>query len=494
MLFDDKASALSVVTADPDNDAALHEVKLAASVREVRPLVARPAAVRAAISAHYRGEAQAFASLIRRSPLDLFNDNPWERKSAPALGSQTLPRGAQWSERSSPPEGPMTDPGPRTTQAVKSPPSHPALSPERALTQRQPQLASPPLEATTDDNAAQPPKPAGLPGMPGPPKTTSQSQAMVIAVTSPPFVESLNVMVSLLENNRADLRGHSSTVARLVRKTCERIGLSAMQTAATVTGAYLHDIGKMGTYHLTALNVSEYEGHRVAALKSVDLPVRLMESVGLLPETLTALASMYERYDGQGLPNGQAAKDIPLGARILAVADTYADLTQNPRNPYRAILRPFEACEVLSGFRGTIFDPNIIDLFRQSTTGEDLRARLLSDRRLVLLVDPDPEETTVLELRLIEHGFEIKTARTLAQAHRLLAENEVAAVVSEMDLDTPEAGLALLEGAVKQPEGNPITWVFLTAKTDRNRANAPSTSASMTSYRSRLPPRSSRPS
>jgi response regulator RpfG family c-di-GMP phosphodiesterase len=293
---------------------------------------------------------------------------------------------------------------------------------------------------------------------------------MLIPVASTPFIESLNVLVSLLENNRAELRGHSSMVARLTRKTCERIGLSPTQIAATVASAYLHDIGKMGAYHLTALNVSEYEGHRVAALKSVDLPVRLMESVGLLPETVSALAGVYERYDGQGLPNGQAAKDIPLGARILAVADTYADLTQNPRNPYRAILRPFEACEVLGRFRGTIFDPNIVDLFRQSTTGEDLRARLLSDRRLVLLADPDPEETTVLELRLIEHGFEIKTARTLAQAQRLLAENEFHAVVSEIDLDTPEAGLALREGIVKQADGNAITWVFLTAKTDRKRA------------------------
>ncbi len=115
-----------------------------------------------------------------------------------------------------------------------------------------------------------------------------------------------------------------------------------------------------------------------------------MESVGLLPETQATIASMYERYDGQGIPNGQAGKDIPLGARILAVADTYADLTQNPRNPYRKILRPFEACEVLLQYRGSVFDPNIVDIFRQSMTGEDMRAKLLSDRHEALIVDPDP--------------------------------------------------------------------------------------------------------
>ncbi len=305
-----------------------------------------------------------------------------------------------------------------------------------------------------------------------PPKSPSLPPAAppLPPAVSPQLIEALNVLVSLLESTRADLRGHSSMVARLTRKTCERIGLSPLQIAAFTAAAYLHDLGKMGAYHLTALNVSEYEGHRVAAGKGADLPVHLMESVGLLPETKGAIASMYERYDGQGIPNGQAGKDIPLGARILAVADTYADLTQNPRNPYRKILRPFEACEVLLQYRGTVFDPNIVDIFRQSTTGEDMRAKLLSDRHEALIVDPDPEETTVLELRLIEQGFEVKIARTVAQAKKILSENEIDAVVSEIDLDTPDAGIALREQLLKDGKGRDITWVVLTGKTDRQSA------------------------
>jgi CheY-like chemotaxis protein len=149
------------------------------------------------------------------------------------------------------------------------------------------------------------------------------------------------------------------------------------------------------------------------------------------------------------------------------VADTYADLTQNPRNPYRKILRPFEACEVLLQYRGTIFDPNIVDIFRQSTTGENMRAKLLSDRHEALIVDPDPEETTVLELRLIEQGFEVKIARTVAQAKKILAEGEIDAVVSEIDIDTPDAGLALREQFAKN---RALTWVVLTGKTDRQAA------------------------
>ncbi len=237
-----------------------------------------------------------------------------------------------------------------------------------------------------------------------------------------------------------------------------------------VAAAYLHDLGKMGAYHLTSLNVAEYEGHRIAAMKSVDLPVHLMESVGLLPETASAITSMYERYDGRGIPNGQAGKEIPLGARVLAVVDTYADLTQNPRNPYRKILRPFEACDVLAQFRGQVFDPNIVDLFRQSMTGDDMRAKLLSERHLVLIVDPDPEETTVLELRMIEQGFEVRIARTLEKAKRDLESGEINLVVSEIDLDQTDGGLTLREAARKEPWGRDLTWVMLTSKADRQSA------------------------
>jgi response regulator RpfG family c-di-GMP phosphodiesterase len=625
VLHDEKASSLSVVTADPDNEPALHELRLTANVKEVRALAARPAAVRAAIAYHYRGDRTAFVPLLRPTGYVEFtrDDAPDMGRRQAAAGAPAAPAPAQqpqptqamgWPQgapqaqpqaqpfaQQVPPQGPQgpppgwqqpapvqqpqqqpawgqvpQGPPPGWQQPQQGPPpgwqqpqmqqpqgwaqqpvQQPMQMPQQGMPQQgwgnfpmgpqgqpngpqqgwapqqgapqpqympqpqtQPQpspppaappqvaqggpaagrstvhrtrsitptkvdqfsLAAPqvPTNAGVGDLGSEPPPGKGsamglVQGGAANGRATSAKPASVAppalpVAASAPLVEALNVLVSLLENGRPDLRGHSSMVARLTRKTCERIGLSPLQTSAFTAAAYLHDLGKMGAYHLTALNVAEYEGHRVAAGKGADLPVHLMESVGLLPETKSAISSMYERYDGQGIPNGQAGKDIPLGARILAVADTYADLTQNPRNPYRKILRPFEACEVLGQYRATIFDPNIVDIFRQSTTGEDMRAKLLSDRHEALIVDPDPEETTVLELRLIEHGFEVKIARTVAQAQKILAENEIDAVVSEIDLDTPDAGLTLRAEMLKDGKGKDITWVVLTGKTDRQTA------------------------
>ena len=99
-------------------------------------------------------------------------------------------------------------------------------------------------------------------------------------------------------------------------------------------------------------------------------------------------------------------------------------------------------------------------MFGALVTGEDMRAKLLASRWTALLVDADPEETTVLELRLIEQGFEVKTARTIADATRLLSAGNVDLVVSEVDMPQGD-GLALLQDARKQPWGKDVLGAWL---------------------------------
>jgi response regulator RpfG family c-di-GMP phosphodiesterase len=406
VLFDAKSGVLSVVTPDPDNAPALHDVKLAAGVKEVRAFVGRPRAVKAAISKAYSGDIHAFATLDKNAHeqfatmLNVYERNLVSEESmAVALATETG--------------------------------SH-----ERTLSAKDLKAAS------------------GKQGR---------------GVTDDAYLETLNVLISLLENSRPDLRGHSAQVARLCRRVAERIGLPEVQRAALMIAGYIHDLGKAGTYHLTALNVAEYEGHKSSAAKVIKSPTRMMEAVALPPEVRTAVEQMYERFDGQGMPQGARGKEISLGARLLAIADTYADLTQNPRNPFRKRLRPVQACEVLAKYRGTIFDPNLVDLFKHTVTGEDLKARLLANRHRALIVDPDPEETTVLELRMVEQGFEVQQAHTTDQALKLLRGGEIEIVLSELDLE-PADGFALLTEARKQPWGERVPWIIVTGRSGRQDA------------------------
>lgn len=403
VLFDANEKALSVVTPDADDKALLHQIQLASGVKQVRPLVGRPLAVKAAVAKAYNGDIHAFAMLDRGAHQQFTNMlNVFERNLV--------------SEES-------------MAVALAGEPSK-----ERVISEAE-------LQTGGADS--------------------------VQGIGSESYLETLNVLISLLENSRKDLRGHSAQVARLVKKIAERIGLDRDQTAAIQVAAYLHDLGKMSAYHLTALNVSEYQGHQVAAKKTYKSPLRLLEAVALPQTTKEALEHLYERFDGSGIPGELSAKEIPLGARLLAIADTYADLTQNPRNPFRKTLRPAQACDVLSRFKGKVFDPNIVDLFRHTVTGEDLRARLLANRHFALVVEPDPEESTVLELRLVEQGFEVGTARSVEAALKILDSEDVAIVVSELDLGDHD-GFGLLAEAKKRDNLPP--WVFVTARTGRAEA------------------------
>ena len=413
VLFDSASGILSIVTGDPDDKSLLAEIKASSNAKEVRAFVARPAAVRAAIAKAYGGDIHAFALLDRAAHaqfsamLDVYERNVVsESTMATALAREGL-----------------------------------ANSRERTVSERE-----------LNDAQKRGGTSAG--------KTT---------FTSEEFLELLNVLVSLLENARPDLRGHSAHAARLTRRMLERINVAPHSMSAIMAAAFLHDVGKMGQYHLTGLNCAEYDGHKLAAQKAYNTPTRLVESVRLPQETRQAIEHMYERYDGKGFPDGMAGKDIPLGARVLSITDTYADLTQNPRNPYRKTLMPAEACVVLAKFKDTVFDPHLVDLFKNTVMGEDLRARLLANRYYALLVDPDPEETTVLELRMIEQGFEVKTARSAEQALKILAETAIDVVISEVDLPQGD-GLALLAEARKQPWGKDLPWVFHTRRQGREEA------------------------
>ncbi|MBI5162004.1 MAG: DUF4388 domain-containing protein, partial [Micrococcales bacterium] len=279
------------------------------------------------------------------------------------------------------------------------------------------------------------------------------------------FLESMNVLLSILEANRGDLRGHSALVARLCRQTAERMGLAASDVSTLTIAAYLHDVGKMGGFHLTALNVAEYEGHRLAAQKSFSTPARLFEAVRALDAAFAPVSSMYERMDGSGFPARLKGKDIPLGARILAICDTYADLTTNPRNPFRRVLEPAQAHAALAKHAETIFDGNLVQIFRLAVTGDDLKQRLLSERRVVLLVDTDPEDATVLELRLGSLGFEVHLARAADVALAAVQKGEVDFVISEVELE-PFDGFELLRQMQADPKLRTIPFLYVARRFD----------------------------
>ena len=438
ILFDRRTQSLSVVAADLDDDDLVRQVQVATGAREIKLYAGRPGAIRAAIHKFYDGDPHAFARL-ERGTIE-YPSGPARLDDDP-LGGEL----ARLDLTLTPGRAEVVPVTPGYTPAVAT-----SRSPNIVL-RLDPEGERRNLQKVTSATGVD----AG----------TGRTGSLDAGVQAKDWLETLNVLVALLENGRTDLRGHSAQVARMMRRLCERIGLPERDVTGILAAAYIHDVGKASSFHLTALNVAEYDGHRVQAQKTHTAPLKLFEATAL-PESCTrTLTSLYERFDGAGFPDRLSGKEIPIGARLLAIVETYADLVQSARNPYRRKLSAKEGCDALAQKRGTIFDPNLVDLFASVVLGDDLRRRLEGHGR-VLIVDADPEDTTVLELRLIEQGYDTLIARNAADARKLLEAQDVDLVLSEVDL-TPHDGFTLLEQMRSFQKTSAVPVVFLTRRSDR---------------------------
>ncbi|MCS6798472.1 MAG: DUF4388 domain-containing protein [Myxococcota bacterium] len=459
--LDRRNSVLVVVASDLVEQDVARQVQLVSGVRDVQVYVARPATIRALVRLHYFGDRSGLDELAVRG-IGAASD---------ADGAGAAPRVGGLRDVADP-MGTFSDSG--LLELEPAPPRRPAPVARTGNSDplSAPMAVPPPVPPPRSGSAPMPPAPARVAEAAVPPPAGTihapEIAARLVApqgevVPARDHIETVNVLVALLERERGELRGHSAHTARLVRKMGERMRLPQAQVHAVQLAAYLHDIGKTSAYHLTALNVHQYEGHRLQAARMVGTPARLFEAARLPTATVEALEHMYERWDGQGLPGKLRGKDIPLGARLLAIAESYTDLTANSRNPFRRVLHPKEACEALARHRETFFDPDLVDLLRVVALGEDLARRLLADRPTVLVVDPDAEETSVLELRLLEQGWDVALARTSHEARERVARGGVDVVVSEVDLE-PVDGFELLRALREQRPELPL--VFLTRRAD----------------------------
>jgi putative two-component system response regulator len=155
---------------------------------------------------------------------------------------------------------------------------------------------------------------------------------------------------------------HCSRVADRALVIARLAGLSQEEIEAVGYGAVLHDVGKIGTAEavlgkpgvLTDEERAEMQRHSTIG-DEILRPLQLGRVVGPI------VRAHHERWDGTGYPDGLRGREIPIGARIVAVADSYDAMTHD--RPYRPRLSTDEARAELVRHRGTQFDPEIVDLF-----------------------------------------------------------------------------------------------------------------------------------
>jgi len=388
---------LGVITCEPQNDEAIDEVRIVSGFEEIQVFVAHRDAIRAMIRKHYRGDINAF---------DMLEDaNRIDSEAEKAISTASI----QIEED--------TRPGKKG-----------------------------PIVADLDDHEARISH-----------VTSSWTKAIEQVrdsslVSDNDFIETLNILVGLVEMQLPNRQGHSARVARMTKVVSERMKLDERATNHNITSAYLHDLGKRASLHLTLLSIGASKEHRHHAKRYHLTPSRLFDSVHLPRSVNNILSHLYENYDGTGLPEELSAVSIPLGARIIAAVDAFDDLVHNSNNLVGATLEPEQALARMKKEGGYLFDPHVLEALEQVTREDRNGESVVADQEVILLADADPGAVDELRAKLIAAGFGVREARDGQTAMDCLSNGRIVAAIVEVDLE-PQDGFEILErtGSLRIP-------------------------------------------
>jgi putative nucleotidyltransferase with HDIG domain len=177
------------------------------------------------------------------------------------------------------------------------------------------------------------------------------------------FLATVQVFSNLIELREGRLAGHSRRVADLARRLAERLGLDEAERRQVILAGLLHDIGKVGLSDklieraFNALTPAD----KIEVMRHPAKGQQLLIGVPQLDQVARIIRHHHECMDGSGFPDGIGGLMIPLGARILALANEYdalqtGALTLHPHSPK-------EAQEYIVKHRGKRFDPTVVDAF-----------------------------------------------------------------------------------------------------------------------------------
>jgi len=172
----------------------------------------------------------------------------------------------------------------------------------------------------------------------------------------------LEALGGALDAKDAETEGHCQRVTAFTITIAKAMGVDKALLRHIARGAFLHDIGKMGVPDSILrkpgpLTAEEREIMR----RHCDIGYQVLERIPFLKEAAEIVLSHQECYDGSGYPRGLKGEQIPLGARIFAVADTLDAMISD--RPYRKALPISAAREEIRRYSGRQFDPRVVEVF-----------------------------------------------------------------------------------------------------------------------------------
>ena len=169
-------------------------------------------------------------------------------------------------------------------------------------------------------------------------------------------------MVYALDAKSPWTRGHSERVATYAQELAIEIGYNEEAIKELTLAALLHDIGKIGTYDSLLDKVGKLTSEEFEIVKKHPVQgVEILKEIKQLKKILPIIRHHHERIDGRGYPDGITGEKIPLGSRILHIADSFDAMTED--RPYRTAQGLEYAMSELKRCAGSQFDPRLAKVF-----------------------------------------------------------------------------------------------------------------------------------
>ena len=175
-------------------------------------------------------------------------------------------------------------------------------------------------------------------------------------------VELMQVLGSAIAKRDSDTHLHNFRVTLYAVRLAQSLGLSRAEICRLIAGAFLHDVGKIGIGDDILRKPGPLTSEEAAVMRThVALGVDIISEAAWLESARDVVACHHERFDGGGYPGGLRSRDIPLNARVFAVADVFDALTS--RRCYKDALPLEEARALLRRSSGSHFDPAVVEAF-----------------------------------------------------------------------------------------------------------------------------------
>jgi HD domain-containing protein/GAF domain-containing protein len=181
-------------------------------------------------------------------------------------------------------------------------------------------------------------------------------------------------MMSLIESRDEYARGTTERVVRYVTAVSKLLNIPKPALKSLVYGAALRDIGMIAVSHLILKNPAHLSDDEWALIKQhPERGSRILEEMDFPSEVIDVVRHHHERWGGEGYPDGLRGNEIPLGARIVSLVDSYVAMTGE--RPYRRALPFDKARQVVAENWGTPFDPSVVEVFLQVLDNLERRSR-----------------------------------------------------------------------------------------------------------------------